>query len=263
MTGETNLDAIPLPVLFVVVVGVVWLAYELGFFLGRVRGRRQNKEPEAPVGGIVGVEFGLLAFLLVFTFGIAANRFENRRETLLDEANAIGTTYLRSAMVPEPHRGRIRQLLCEYVDVRIKAAQSEKVDHAIRRSEELHTLLWSEAVTIAEKDPRSVPSGLFVQTLNDVIDLHAKRVTVGLRYRIPITIWSALSAVAVLSFAAMGYQCGLSGPHRSPVLIVVALSFATAIWLVADLDRPGHGTLKVSLQPLIDLRATMGPTSPG
>jgi len=70
--------------------------------VGQARGRRAGKEHDAAVGGMVAAELGLLAFLLAFTFGFAASRFEDRRQVVLDESNAIGTTYLRTATLPEP-----------------------------------------------------------------------------------------------------------------------------------------------------------------
>ncbi|MGQ3683552.1 MAG: bestrophin-like domain [Candidatus Loosdrechtia sp.] len=257
MPGNTLLEALPLWALFLLVFVVILFSHESGFRLGRVRGHRGSKENDAPVGGMVAAELGLLAFLLAFTFGIAVSRFDVRREVLLDESNAIGTAYLRAVLLPEPHRAQVRQNLREYVVVRIAATPGESIDHAIRRSEELHRRLWAEAVAAAEKDPRSIPTGLFVQTLNEVIDLHAKRVTEGLWSRIPTTVWIVLFAVAVLSFAAMGYQSGLTGTRRPPVVFVVALTFALVIWLVTDLDRPGQGLIRVSQQPMIDLRRSM------
>ena len=99
--------------------------------------------------------------------------------------------------------------------------------------------------------------GLFVQSLNEVIDLHAKRVIAGLRNRIPGAIWVALFAVAVLSLAAMGSHAGLSGTSRSLAELAVAVTFAVVIGLIADLDRPQEGVLNVSQQAPFDLRHSM------
>ena len=257
MSGSAPLDAVPLWVVFIAAIVAIVFANECGYRLGRARGRRTDRESESPVGGMVGAEFGLLAFLLAFTFGIAASRFDTRRQILLDEANAIGTTYLRAEMLPDPHRAEVRRLLRDYVDVRLGAAQGASVDEAIRHSEDLHGRLWAEAVAAAEKDPRSVPIGLFVQALNEVIDLHARRVTATLRSRIPTPVWVVLGGVAILAFVAMGYHIGLIRTTRSPGILVVALTFAAVIWLVVDLDRPGQGWLSVSQQPMIVLRRTM------
>lgn len=256
------LDYLPLWGLFVVTVLVILVAMEAGYRLGRYRRQRTNQEKESPVGAMVGAVLALLAFLLTFTFGMAASRFEARRQVLLDEANAIGTAYLRAALLPEPQRAESRKLLREYVDVRLEAVQPGKTAAALRKSEELHVRLWSQAVAVAEKDPKSIVAGLFIQALNEVIDLHAKRVQVGIRNRIPSTIWAALYAIAVLAMVAMGYHAGLTGTSRSLAVVALALAFAVVLLLNADLDRPQEGLLKVSQQAMIDLQDSMSASPP-
>jgi uncharacterized RDD family membrane protein YckC len=95
------LDVLPLWALFIVILLVVLLSVECGYRLGKYRRRQREQEKEAPVGTIVGATLGLLAFILAFTFELAASRFDTRRQVLLDEGNAIGTTYLRAGMLPE------------------------------------------------------------------------------------------------------------------------------------------------------------------
>jgi hypothetical protein len=257
MTYMTAIDVIPLWVIFAGTLVGILVFVEVGYQLGRWRARRTEHEKEGTVGGMVAAELGLLAFLLAITFSLAASRFDDRRSVLLDEANAIGTCYLRAAMLPPDHRAAVRKCLREYVDVRLTGVRERRIDQTIRRSEELHSVLWTEATAAAEKDPHSIQTGLFVQSLNDVIDLHAKRLQAGLRSRLPSTIWIVLLAVAALSFAAMGYQQGLAGSRRSPAILAVALGFAIVIWLVVDLERPHQGLLLVSQQPLLDLQKSM------
>ena len=256
MQSHGPLDALPLWGLFLAILLLVLLSVEGGYRLGKYRRSRSEQEKEAPVGAMVGATLGLLAFMLAFTFGLAAARFDTRRQVLLDEANAIGTTYLRAGMLPD-RREDIRALLRDYVDTRLEAVRSGKVAEGIRRSEHLQDQLWAQAVAVGENNPTSIVVGLFVQSLNEVIDLHAKRVTAGLRNRIPGAIWVALFAVAVLSLAAMGYHAGLAGTSRSLADLAVAFTFSAVIGLIADLDRPQEGVLKVSQQALIDLRQSM------
>jgi hypothetical protein len=257
MATSFPLDTLPLWALFLLSVAGIAAAQELGYGLGRARGQRAAKESEALVGGMVGAQLGLLAFLLAFTFGLATSRFDARREVVLDEANAIGTAYLRAAMLPETQAAHVRTLLREYTDIRIQAAQGGAVDEAIRRSEAIQGQLWTDAAAAAASDPRSVPIGLFVEALNDVIDLHSKRITAALRTRIPTVIWSVLFGVALLSFGAMGYQAGLTRTRRSPASLVVTVTFAAVLVLVVDVDRSTQGLLRVSQQPMIDLRNSM------
>src|SRR5690242_19734243 len=93
------LDLFPLWVMFIATVTAVMLSVELGIWLGKYRSTRSEQEKDGPVGAIVGAVLGLLAFMLAFTFGLAASRFDARRIAVLDEANAIGTTYLRAEML--------------------------------------------------------------------------------------------------------------------------------------------------------------------
>jgi hypothetical protein len=240
---------------------LVLLAVEAGFRIGRWRQRRAEQERESLVGGMVAALLGLLAFLLAFTFGIAASRFDTRRELVLDEANAIGTTYLRADLVPEPHATEIRALLREYVDLRLEAVEPAKTAAALARSEELQGRLWAQAVVVGTKNPTPI-TGLLIQALNDVIDLHAKRVTMGLRNRIPVTIWGALYLTAILAMALVGYHAGLTSATRTFATPVLVVAFSGILWLVADLDRPQEGLLQVSQQAMIDLRKSLTPSAP-
>ena len=254
----TLLDVLPLWGLFLTVVVLVLAAIEGGYRLGSYRSRQSGREKEAPVGAMVGAMLGLLAFMLAFTFGMAASRFDNRKQLVLDEANAIGTTYLRTAILPE-RRDEIRSLLRSYVDVRLEAVRSGRLAEQILRSEDIQGQLWSAATAVGLQHPDSIVVGLFVESLNEVIDLHAKRVAAGLRNRIPGAIWVALLTIATLSLAAMGYHAGLVGTIRSLAIIVVAVTFSSVIALIADLDRPQEGTLTVSQQALIDVQQSMNP----
>jgi hypothetical protein len=258
---SNGLDALPLWGVFIAILLVTLLSVECGHSLGKYRRSRHEQEKEAPVGTMVGAALGLLAFILAFTFGLAATRFDTRRQVLLDEANAIGTTYLRADILPE-RREEIRALLRDYVSIRLEAVRSGNIAEGIRRSEDIQHQLWAEAVAIGEKNPNSIVVGLFVQSLNEVMDLHAKRVQAGLRSRIPGAIWVGLFAVAGLSLGAMGYQAGLVGTRRSLAVPAVAVAFSVVIELIADLDRPQQGVLKVRQDALLDLQRSMNVPRP-
>lgn len=251
------IDYLPLWALFITTVLLSLVFIELGFRLGKFRNERSGKEQAAPVGAMVGATLGLLAFTMAFTFGMAASRYDGRKQLVLDEANAVNTTYLRAEMLPQPYRDEIQNMLREYVDIRLEAiAHREKLAAGIARSEELLRLLWKQAVAVAEKYPSPVNS-VFITSLNLVIELHAKRVTAGLRNRIPQTIWFSLYLVAFLAMMAMGYHTGLSGSHRSIATLFQALAFTAVLMLIADLDRPQEGLLKVGQEAMADVQTTM------
>jgi hypothetical protein len=257
MPGSAPLDLLPLWALFVVVLIGNLLLTECGFRLGLRRARRTEKESDATVSAIVASELGLLAFMLAFSFGIVVSRFDLRRNSMLNEANAIGTTYLRAEMLPAAQSGTIRQLLRDYVDVRLQATNGMPIDQVLRRSEEIQRRLWAQAVVAAEHDPHALPTELFIQSLNEVIDLHAVRVMASLRNRMPLPVWVVLFGVGFLSFLTMGYQAGFAKASRSPATVVIALTFVAVIWLVADLDRPVEGFLRINQEPMIEVREMM------
>src|SRR5262245_1592540 len=149
---HTFLDLLPLWAILPITIVVALVFLEVGYRIANYRQQGSEGEKESTVGGMVGAALSLLAFMLAFTFGLAGSRYEDRRQVVLSEANAIGTTYLRAEMLPEPMRTETRNLLREYVDVRLEAVQPGKVDQAVVKSEELQSRLWSQAVAVTERD---------------------------------------------------------------------------------------------------------------
>ena len=256
MDAVTLFDARPLWAILPLTVGLALLAVEAGYRFARYRQRRSDEEKEAAVGGMVGATLGLFAFMLAFTFGYASSRYQDRRQIVLSEANALRTTYLRTDMIPEPMRTDARRLLREYVDTRLEGVQPGKLDQAIAKSEALQSSLWSTAVAAAQKE-RTPMTSLFIQSLNQVIELHAQRIMAGLRSRVPGVIWIVLYLLATLTMLMMGYQTGLAGKRRSLAVVALILAFSSVLLLIADLDRPGQGLLSTSQEALIDVRKSM------
>jgi hypothetical protein len=251
------LDFLPLWAQFLLTVALVLLSIEAGFRLGRKRSQSGAPEQESSVGAMTNASLALLAFLLAFTFGFAASRVEARRNALVSEANAIGTTYLRTATLPEAERAQPRALLREYVEVRLAAIRSPDVSVEIRRSVELQNGLWERAAALAERSPGSIVVGLYLQSLNEMIDLHTKRVTEALRVRVPALFWLVLYGITVLAMGEMGYQTGLGGRRRPLSTPAFAVAFASVVLLIADLDRAQSGWIRSGQEPMIELLQSM------
>jgi hypothetical protein len=255
MLGTSPLDVLPFWVVFVIAAAILLVAAETGYRIGVYRRARSEDEKEAPVGAMVAATLGLLAFMLAFTFSLAASRLDTRRELLLREANGIGTAYLRAATLPE--RGpEIRALLRRYADLRIEAAQSSDISGPRGQSEEIQTRLWDEATILAKSHGGSIIVGLFIQSLNEVIDVHAMRIA-AVQARVPAANWMALTILSAISFATMGYHAALTRTRRSPAALAITVCFTVVIMLIVDLDRPFGGLLRTSQQPLIDAREGM------
>jgi hypothetical protein len=251
------LDDLPLWGLLAATVALVLGSIEAGFRIGRFRRRRSDDEKEPPVGAIVGATLALFGFVLAFTFGMAASRFDARRHILVEEANSISTTYLRAGMLPDGRGAQVRRLLKEYVDERLAAARTRDLKRVLSRSDELHQALWYEAEAVGRQHTDSITVGLFVQSLNETIDLHSERILVTLQSRIPAVLWGTIALVTVMTMAGVGYLTGLSRSTRPLANLVLAFTFSSVIYLIADLDRPGAGVMEVSNQAMQDARNMM------
>ncbi|OQA02701.1 MAG: hypothetical protein BWY69_00911 [Planctomycetes bacterium ADurb.Bin401] len=263
MNPDTWLDAIPLWGIFLLTVAIVMAAIKVGTYLGNHRRKKPDHESEASLGTIIGSTLALLGFLLVFTFGIAAERFDERKGLLLEEINAIGTTHLRAGLLPEPHKTEVRKLLREYVDLRVnleaKVTKPNQIRETEKKSEALQQEMWKQAEALSTSQ-RDAVSALFINSLNDLIDLHTSRLTIFM-YRIPMIIWYVLYSSTVISMLAVGYQAGISGKKSFKNSIVLALTFTVVIMLVMDLDRAVSGTLRVSQKPMQQLRLKLKHTT--
>ena len=251
------LDYIPLWAVFGGIVLLMAFSMEIGFRFGRWRRTRAQPEKESPVGAVVGATLALLGFMLAITFGVAVSRFEMRAAAYLNEIDAISTAYLRADFLPEEARSQIRQNLREYVDVRIRAVESGNIQAGIQRSEEIHQIMWSSTAAAVLANENSLPLSLFVESLNELIDIHTRRVITGLWLRIPSTIWLVLYAIAFLGMGEIGYQTALAGSARTPVSIALIVAFASILWLITDLDRPHEGVLRINQRAMKELQSTM------
>jgi hypothetical protein len=243
--------------IFVAGLAAIWIAIEIGYRLGdRTAGRGGSN-----VTTLESAVLGLLALMIGFTFAMSLTRFETRRDAVLNEANAIGTTALRARLLPEPHRGEVLKLLRDYVEVRLDITRRMGVSRSdiiatVEQANRLQEALWQHAMAMAAKDPGMVPTGLFIQSLNETIDDQAKRVAV-LQNRVPNAVMLALFAVAIIAGAFAGYASGLDERRsRIPVYVMGPL-VAGVILLIMDLDRPGSGFIDISQQPMIDTAASI------
>jgi hypothetical protein len=255
------LDSLPIVGVFVAFAIFTMLCYEAGFRLGRWWQDREPGEQEGPTGLLVGSILALLAFLLAVTMGMASDRFDARRAVVLNEANAIGTTYLRAGYLPEPASSQIRELLRQYVPLRIVVTDTENVAADIKRSEEILAELWKISEGVARTTDQGDLVSLYLDSLNETIDLHETRVTAGLYARVPETVVLLLVGGSALSLGMVGYSAGLTKRRGLLNAIVLVLALGAVIMIVVDLDRPREGFIQVSQQPLIDLQRQIGPPS--
>jgi hypothetical protein len=253
MITQQPLDHVPIIVFLGAFVLLSLAVYEIGFRSGSRFKNRNPDAPEGPTGVIVGAVIGLMAFLLAITMGIASDRFDTRRGLVLEEANTLETAYLRAGYLSEPAASDSQDLLREYVPLRVATSDVAEVAANAERSEELQGDLWAIAEEVARTEGSDVVA-LYVESVNEIINLHTTRLVAAVYARVPPTILWLLVAGVLLSVGLVGYNAGVDG-RRSPVIVtVLVVSLGAVLWLVVDLDRPQDGLINVSQQPLINLQ---------
>lgn len=247
------INSIPTWAIFLITVVITLLSFEGGFRFGIYRKNRSENERQAPAGSIIGATLGLLAFVLTFTFGLAGTRFQERMSLVIDDANAIETTYRRAGFLEEPKKTEVRDLIYKYVSIRLPSLEPTVLQQVLLESDDLLNKLWKEGVIVAENNPNSVMAGLFIYSLNQMIDLHSKRVGMAVKIRVPLVIWGALYCVTILSMIAVGYYSALFGMRSTLLNTVMIIAFSGVIFLIADLDNPHRGFIQVNQSPITDL----------
>ncbi len=245
----------------VVIVTLLFIAMivlnEVGFRIGRFVQSRTDSEVKSLTGSIQASILGLLALLLGFTFSMSMQRYDNRSMALIDEANAIGTAILRVQLLPEQFREKAVNLFQEYVGLRVAIGQLDltKTEERNIYNEKIANLqnkLWSVAISATEIDPRPVTTGVFVKSLNDVIDSQGKRNAL-LQMQVPEVVLILLFIVFVSSGGIMGYSAGLSGKRMFAPIVLVSILITLIVFIIIDLDRPKRGLIQVNQSVMIEL----------
>ncbi len=187
------LDTIPTFLLDIITFLIFLLFFELGYLIGKRRDYNNVKKSDAVISPATASILGLFAFLIAFTFNLSAQKLDTRKQNVLLEANAIGTAHLRADLLQDPYKSRIKDLLREYTDVRLKiaAAMEDEAAEYLARSLEIQDLLWDEAVA-ASKEANDAATKLVIESLNEVFDMHSNRVAASIYNRIAGNIWLML-----------------------------------------------------------------------
>jgi hypothetical protein len=230
---------------------------EIGFLLARRAAPEACEQLKPSVAVVVAAMLGLLALLLGFTFNMVDTRFTARRQLVIEDANAIGTAYLRASLLPPPHDARVAELFREYVAMRVTPPTRATVERDLARAGELQDELWNEARAITAFDTHSQVTNLFVAALNNVIDAHAARVNVGLYQRLPIAIRVVLYVASLLAFGVVGYSVGLTRRRAPLATIPFIIAVATVMTMIVEVNRPLAPALQVELKAYRDLQQQM------
>lgn len=245
----------------ILTVTMALIAIEVGARLGRkVSFHRSMEGKNSEFYTLQGSALALLGLLLGFCFSMAASRYEIRRERIVQEANAIGTAYLRADLLPEPYRGESQRLYRDYVTLRIEYADGDISDQRFAegdlKSGQIHRQLWQEAMKGVKASPQPMTGAVYLPALNQVIDLHDMRVAAG-RNHLPVLIVWLLILLTTMAMGMAGYGSGLGGHRNRVSMIITTVMIAGVVFMVIDLDQPRTGLIQVSHEPLIRLQQSL------
>lgn len=237
---------------------LVSLALYGSYWLGKYRQNLYSDPMKSQVTSIQGALLGLLALLLGFTFSIASHHFDERSEAMKEEANAIGTTYLRAQFLPDSVRQETLDTLKNYVDVRVKEGMvalddTQAKNPLLQEAGKLRAKLWRLAMQTVQEDDRVTTTGLYIQTLNSLIDAFGTR-DETLNRHIPEEVNMLLGIAIILSSASIGYTSALYNHRPSIATIAFMASVILLTCMIMDLDRPRRGLILVSQKSMVDLQ---------
>lgn len=249
MLMSVVMDALPLWALLLVTVALVLLASEIGHWLGVRRVRQTHPEGEGQVSSLTAAHLGLLAFIMAFTFGVAADLAMKRQGLVREEANAIQVAYHRAGLLEEPAARELQRLLIQYTERRanVRAVVAAGGREAmLQEAERQQAAMWEQVTALTRGDDITEVHGLMVESVDTLFSLHNNRVAAGMRVRIPKIIWTSLYLLLFLSMMGQGYFNGIK-ERRSPVAnTALCVSLSLVVVLIADLDRPASGLIKTN-----------------
>ena len=253
-------------ILFAVVLGTT----AVGLVLGRsMRERSEGLRDSLAV--LQAALLGVVGLILAFGLALAVGRYESRRVAVVEEANAIGTTYLRAQTLAEPVRTDSLKLLARYTDTSIRLSRSVPQTAAERQAiadgQQLQRQLWALAGRALDAAPTASAPRLYVESLNQMIDMQTVRAS-GLNNRIPGAVLALEVASAAIALGLLAFHLAILG--RGVLTVLLAAALITLLLLVTfDLDRPTRGLIRIPDTPLTDVRASMalppaanGPSNP-
>jgi len=237
------------------------LACELGFVWHRrsVAKGGGDYEPGEEMH-VLAAALGLLALMIAFTFEMAQGRYEDRRQLVVDEANAIVQTYLQSQLLANPGREQLGKQLREYVDIRLGYFESggdrAKIETYDETSKAMHVDLWRTMLR-ATQDVRGTTTVLLVsEPLARMIDAQADRRSSRVA-RVPAEVMQALAIYSLITAFTLGYIMGnVRTRHRSASTILFVLT-TVSIMVTLDLDNPISGGIRLSPEPLLSAREVL------
>ena len=239
---------------FFLCLAALWLAAEIGAHL---RGRLllQGEDHHKDFDVILGATLTLLGLIIGFSFSMVISHYDQRKNYEENEANAIGTEYLRAELLPDAEAVKVRESLKEYLDERIlfyQTSAEEELKRINNQTMQLQNALWSTVETTAKNNPTPT-AALVISGMNDVLNSQGYAQAAWWN-RLPISTWLLLMIIAMFCNTLIGYG---SRRRNTPVLVILPVVVSISFFLIADIDSPRHGLIRVVPQNLLSLRQSL------
>jgi hypothetical protein len=236
---------------------------EIGWRIGIWRRKQDTEAAAAGLGVVDGAVFGLMGLIIAFTFSGAATRFDARRQLIGQEANTIGTAYLRLDLLPASAQPELRDDFRNYLDARLGMYGNLALDSETARAEQaratmLQEKIWSEAVAGCREEGSPATTTLVLSSLNEMIDITTTRL-VALQTHPPFVIYWGLLVLVLASALLAGYGMAETKKRNWIHMVIYSAIMAAALYVILDLEYPRIGLIRIDAadQILIDLRNNM------
>jgi len=242
------------PFVFTLTLVILWISAQLGAFV-RKRFRPMEETERKDFDVVLAATLTLLGLIIGFGFSMVVSRYDQRKNYEEEEANAIGTEYDRAGLLPPDEAAKVRAGLKNYLGQRILFYQSHdahELEQAALRTAQLQTDLWSVVQATAAKQPTPTVA-LAVSGMNEVLNSQGYTQAAWWN-RLPVAAWCLVLVIAIVCNFLLGYTA-----HRrsQALLLVLPLAVSTAFFLIADIDSPRHGLIRVVPQNLISLSQSL------
>ena len=236
---------------------------ELGRRLGVARLKQHPEGLLQGTGAAEGAVFGLLGLLIAFSFSGAASRFDDRKHLIADEANMIGTAYLRIDLMPSDLQPGMRDLFRRYLDTRLATYQSlgswDEINANLAEGEDLQLQIWAKGVEASRRPEVPAPmTALLLNSLNEMIDITTTRL-VATRNHPPAITFALLYGLSLIGALLVGYATSPNRERSWLHNLTFALVLSLTVYVIADLEFPRLGLITVSDSDriLLELRRSM------
>lgn len=240
---------------------VLLSSLELGYRIGLGKGGPGKEDSESAGGkAIVGSMLALMGLIVAFTYAAAVQRFELRKVSAIEEANALSTAYLRADLMADPGSTELKEAILNYARTRLTdktdIVSKEDIRLFMQNTLSAKDKLWPITEKIIKETNPGHKGSTLIASINNVLDMHTKRLAAGID-KLPLAVTLLMLFIAAACLSVAGYNSGVYGTMSRWRVTVFALVLTLVFFVIQDFDRPREGLIYVPLDSLADTIAEM------